>query len=85
MPVVEEGWTDWQIVLKPGVEPGDLLQACVQASFALRDFVAHSATLHDVFLHLAGPPPEGGLMRRLLLVTPREYRRIIALPAHVVD
>jgi ABC-2 type transport system ATP-binding protein len=58
MPAVEEGWTDWQIVLKPGAEPGDLLQACVQAGFALRDFEAHSATLHDVFLHLAGPPLE---------------------------
>jgi ABC-2 type transport system ATP-binding protein len=58
MPAVEEGWTDWQIVLKPGAEPGDLLQACVQANLALRDFEAHSATLHDVFLHLAGSPPE---------------------------
>jgi len=60
MPTAEEGWTDWQIVLKPGAEPGDLLQACVQASFALRDFEAHSATLHDVFLHLAAPPLEAG-------------------------
>jgi ABC-2 type transport system ATP-binding protein len=58
MAAIDEGWTDWQIVLKPGVEPGDLLQACVQASFALRDFEAHSATLHDVFLYLAGPPLE---------------------------
>jgi ABC-2 type transport system ATP-binding protein len=58
MPAVDEGWTEWQVVLKPGAEPGDLLQACVQGGFALRDFEAHSATLHDVFLHLAGPPPE---------------------------
>jgi ABC-2 type transport system ATP-binding protein len=58
MPAVEEGWTDWQIVLKPGAEPGDLLQACVQAGFALRDFEAHSAKLHDVFLRLVGPPLE---------------------------
>ncbi len=55
LPAVEDGWTDWQIVLQRGAEPGDLLQACVQANFALRDFEAHSATLHDVFLHLAGP------------------------------
>lgn len=55
MPAVEEGWIDWQIVLKPPAEPGDLLQACVEAGFALRDFEARSATLHDVFLHLAGP------------------------------
>ena len=58
MPALEQGWTDWHIVLKPGAAPGDLLQACVQTSFALRDFEAHSATLHDVFLHLAGPPLE---------------------------
>jgi len=58
MPAVEDGWSDWQIVLKPGAKSGDLLQACVQAGFALRDFEAHSATLHDVFLHLAGHPPE---------------------------
>jgi ABC-2 type transport system ATP-binding protein len=58
MPAVEEGWIDWQIVLRPGAEPGDLLQICVQTGFALRDFEAHSATLHDVFLYLAGPPQE---------------------------
>jgi ABC-2 type transport system ATP-binding protein len=55
MPAVEEGWTDWQIVLKPGAGPGDLLQTCVQTGFALRNFEAHGATLHDVFLNLAGP------------------------------
>ncbi|HWE51788.1 MAG TPA: ATP-binding cassette domain-containing protein [Bryobacteraceae bacterium] len=54
----QDGWTDWQIVLKPGTEPGDLLQACVETGFALRGFEAHSATLHDVFLHLAGPPEQ---------------------------
>ena len=58
LPSVEEGWTDWQIVLKPGAEPGDLLQACVQQGFALRDFEAQGAPLHDVFLHLASPRPE---------------------------
>jgi ABC-2 type transport system ATP-binding protein len=58
MPTVEEGWIDWQIVLRPGAAPGDLLQTCVQTGFALRDFEARSATLHDVFLHLAGPPQE---------------------------
>jgi ABC-2 type transport system ATP-binding protein len=53
--VVEEDWADWQITLKPGAKPGDLLQACVQTGLVLRDFEAHRATLHDVFLHLAGP------------------------------
>ena len=58
LPTIEEGWGDWQIVLKPGAGPGDLLQACIQTGFALRDFEAHGATLHDVFLQLAGPPRE---------------------------
>ncbi len=55
LPASGDGWTDWQVVLTPGSEPGDLLQACVARGFALRDFEAHGATLHDVFLHLAGP------------------------------
>jgi ABC-2 type transport system ATP-binding protein len=58
MPAVEEAWTDWQIVLKLGAEPGDLLQACVETGLALRHFEARSATLHDVFLNLAGPPQD---------------------------
>lgn len=56
LPTTEDGWTDWQIILKSGSEPGDLLEACVAKHFTLREFVARSATLHDVFLHLAGPP-----------------------------
>jgi ABC-2 type transport system ATP-binding protein len=59
LPSIEDGWTDWQIVLKPGAEPGDLLQACIETGFALRGFEARSATLHDVFLHLAGSPTGG--------------------------
>jgi ABC-2 type transport system ATP-binding protein len=55
LPTTEDGWTDWQIVLEPRSEPGDLLQACIERGFALRGFEAHGATLHDVFLHLAGP------------------------------
>jgi ABC-2 type transport system ATP-binding protein len=58
LPTTEDVWTDWQIVLKPRSEPGDLLQACIERGFALRDFEAHGATLHDVFLHLAGPQAE---------------------------
>jgi ABC-2 type transport system ATP-binding protein len=54
LPAVETGWGDWQIVLRPGAEPADLLEACVRTGFPLRDFEAHSASLHDVFLHLAG-------------------------------
>jgi ABC-2 type transport system ATP-binding protein len=57
---LDEGWSDWQIVLKGGVEPGELLQACIQRGFVLRDFAARAATLHDVFLHLAGSAGEPG-------------------------
>jgi ABC-2 type transport system ATP-binding protein len=60
LPSTGDGWTDWQILLSPGTEPGDLLQACTEKGFALRDFEAHSATLHDVFLHLAGEQKEVG-------------------------
>ena len=59
LPATEDGWKDWQVVLTPGSEPGDLLQACTARGFALRDFEAHGATLHDVFLHLAGPQLAG--------------------------
>jgi ABC-2 type transport system ATP-binding protein len=55
LPTTEYGWTEWQITLQLGMEPGDLLQACTEREFALRDFESHGATLHDVFLHLAGP------------------------------
>jgi ABC-2 type transport system ATP-binding protein len=58
LPSTGDGWTDWEIVLNPGAEPGDLLQACTEKGFALREFEAHSATLHDVFLHLAGEQQE---------------------------
>ena len=55
LPTTEDGWTDWQITLGLGGEPEDLLQACTERGFALRDFESQGATLHDVFLHLAGP------------------------------
>ena len=63
LPTGDDGWTDWQIILSPGNEPGDLLQACTAAGFALRDFEAHGATLHDVFLHLAGPSTASPIKR----------------------
>lgn len=52
----QDGWTDWEVTLKPGAEPGDLLQACIERGFALRSFETHRATLHDVFIHLVGEP-----------------------------
>ena len=60
LPSTADSWTDWQILLSPGIQPGDLLQACTEKGFALRDFEAHSATLHDVFLQLAGEHEETG-------------------------
>lgn len=58
LPTTETGWTDWMVVLAPRAEPGSVLEACVARNFALRDFEAHSATLHEVFIHLAGAPTQ---------------------------
>jgi ABC-2 type transport system ATP-binding protein len=57
-----EGWTDWDITLAPGASPGSLLEACTTGGFALRRFETHRASLHEVFLHLAGgdAPGDGG-------------------------
>jgi ABC-2 type transport system ATP-binding protein len=54
VPTTDDGWTDWHVVLEPGRQSGDLLQTCIERGFLLRDFTAQSATLHDVFIHLAG-------------------------------
>jgi ABC-2 type transport system ATP-binding protein len=48
------GWTAYEVTLATGVEPGDVLEACTAAGFPLRRFEARPASLHDVFLHLAG-------------------------------
>lgn len=52
------GWNSWDVSLKPGVAPGDLLQVCTQNGFALRGFESHRPSLHDVFIHLVGPEQE---------------------------
>jgi ABC-2 type transport system ATP-binding protein len=52
------GWNSWHVSLKPGVMPGDLLQACTQTGFTLRGFESHRPSLHDVFIHLVGPEQE---------------------------
>ena len=56
-----DGWTDWAITLTPGASPGSVLEACTSTGFALRRFETHRASLHEVFLHLAGGegPGEG--------------------------
>ena len=51
-----DGWTDYEVALAPGADPGDLLQACTAGGFALRAFQVERASLHEVFLHLVGGP-----------------------------
>jgi len=53
-----DGWTRWQVRLRPGRDPGDLLQHCTERGFALRRFEQHRPGLHDVFLHIVGPRAE---------------------------
>jgi ABC-2 type transport system ATP-binding protein len=53
-----DGWTDWDVMLTPGADAGDMLQACTTNSFALRQFETHKPSLHDVFLHLVGADQE---------------------------
>ena len=55
---LDDGWTAWNIELKPGADAGDLLYACTQNAFALRQFETHKPSLHDVFLHLVGADQE---------------------------
>ena len=58
-----DGWTDWAITLSPGASAGSLLEACTTGGFALQRFETHRASLHEVFLHLAGgeAPSEAGV------------------------
>lgn len=49
-----EGWAQWQVTLKPGVPGASLLEACFETGVRLRQFDEHRASLHDVFIHLAG-------------------------------
>lgn len=48
------GWRDWDVRLEPGVDPGDVLQACTEQAFTLRRFEQRRASLHEVFLHIVG-------------------------------
>jgi ABC-2 type transport system ATP-binding protein len=52
-----DGWTDWEITLKPGASSGALLEACTAGGFALQQFETRRASLHEVFLHLVGGDP----------------------------
>ena len=53
-----DGWREWEVTLKPGVSAGDLLDACFEKGLRLHRFDEHKASLHEVFLHLAGDEAE---------------------------
>jgi ABC-2 type transport system ATP-binding protein len=55
MAALENGWQEWDVRLKPGVAPGDLLETCIADGVPLRRFEERRASLHDVFLHMVGP------------------------------
>jgi ABC-2 type transport system ATP-binding protein len=52
-----DGWMDWEITLSPGASSATLLEACTAGGFALQAFETRHASLHEVFLHLAGGEP----------------------------
>jgi ABC-2 type transport system ATP-binding protein len=49
-----DGWRRWDVRLKPGVTPGDVLERCTSEQFPLRRFEQLHASLHDVFVHVVG-------------------------------
>ena len=49
-----DGWTDYDVALKPGAGSAALLEACTAGGFPLRRFEERRASLHEVFLHLVG-------------------------------
>jgi ABC-2 type transport system ATP-binding protein len=54
----QAGWTRYELALKPGADPGDVLEACTTQAFPLRGFDIHRPSLHEVFIHLVGTDPE---------------------------
>jgi ABC-2 type transport system ATP-binding protein len=53
-----DGWARFEVTLKPGGDPGDLLETCTAQSFPLRGFDIHRPALHEVFIHLVGTGQE---------------------------
>ncbi|MDP3491897.1 MAG: ATP-binding cassette domain-containing protein [Hyphomonadaceae bacterium] len=53
-----DGWSDWNVELKPGSDQGSLLQQCTSNGFVLRRFESHRPSLHDVFIQLVGSSQE---------------------------
>jgi len=52
---LDKDWQEWDVRLKPGVAPGDVLETCTAQGVPLRRFEERRASLHDVFLHMVGP------------------------------
>ena len=55
---IDDGWTRFQVALKPGADPAGVLEACTSQGFALRSFDIHRPALHEVFIHLVGSGQE---------------------------
>ena len=53
-----DGWTDFEVALQPGADPGALLETCTTQGFALRSFDLHRPSLHEAFIHLVGTDQE---------------------------
>jgi ABC-2 type transport system ATP-binding protein len=53
-----DGCTRYEVALKAGADPADLLEACTALGFALRGFDTHRPALHEVFIHLVGADQE---------------------------
>jgi ABC-2 type transport system ATP-binding protein len=49
-----DGWSAWDVTLRPGTPAAALLEACFERGLRLHRFDEHKPSLHDVFLHLAG-------------------------------
>lgn len=48
------GWRIWDVKLRPGGDPADLLLQCTSNGFQLRQFEQRRPSMHEVFLHIVG-------------------------------
>jgi ABC-2 type transport system ATP-binding protein len=53
----EDGWTEWEVTLRLGADPAELLGACFDRGIRLSRFEHRRPSLHDIFLHLIGGAP----------------------------
>ena len=80
--------TTYEIELEDGADPQGFLERAVAAGIAITRFEQAGATLHDIFVALAGDEAEettatgrsaygGGGMKQILLIAWREYRQYV--------